>query len=255
MPLRLNLVGGLRVSAQEQGEAVVLPTRKARALLAYLACPAGRAHPRDKLAALLWGDRSEGRARASLRQELYGLRRALARVEPRALSLIDDSVALEPTMVEVDVLLFQRLVAVGTPSALEGAVALCQGELLEGLSPDAPAFEEWLVAERERFREQVVEALAKLLVDQSAAGALQAALQTGLRLLALEPAQESVHRAVIRLQLRLGRRSAAQRQYQLCVDALQRELGLEPEAETKDLYQEIRRANARAGAGTSRGTS
>jgi len=242
MPLRVNLLGGLRVSPQNEGEALALPSRKARALLAYLACPAGRALPRDKLAALLWGDRSEGQARASLRQELYGLRRALAPVEARALRRIDDAVALEPTSVEVDVLLFQRLVAVGTPSALEAAVALCQGELLEGLSPDAPAFEEWLLAERERFREQVVEVLAKLLVHQRSAGALQAALQTGLRLLAFEPAQESVHRAVIQLHLRLGRRSAARRQYQLCVDTLQRELALEPEAETKALYQEIRRA-------------
>ena len=133
MPLRVNLLGGLRVSPHNEGGALALPSRKARAVLAYLACPAGRAHPRDKLAALPWGDRSEGQARATLRQELYGLRRALAPVEARVLRLIDDAVAREPT---------SRLVAVGRPSALEAAVGPCQGELLEGLSPDAPAFAE-----------------------------------------------------------------------------------------------------------------
>jgi DNA-binding SARP family transcriptional activator len=239
MPLRLTLFGGLRAIPEEQGEGVVLPTRKARALLAYLACPPGRSHPRDKLTALLWGDMPQSQARTSLRQALYGLRMALAPVEPKALSLIDDTVALEPTNVEVDVLEFQHLVSEGTPCALEAAVALYQGEFLEGLAPEAPAFEEWLLAERERLREQAIEALAKLLDHQRSAGALEAALQTGLRLLAFEPAQESVHRDVIRLQLLLGRRSAALRQYQLCVDALKRELGVEPEAETKDLYHEI----------------
>jgi DNA-binding SARP family transcriptional activator len=245
--LRVKLLGGLRISPGEGGEAVILPTRKARALLAYLACPPGRAHSRDKLAALLWGDRRGSQARASLRQELYGLRRALALVEPKALSLIDDAVTLEPASVEVDVLHFQRLVTEGTPSALEAAVALYHGELLEGLAPDAPAFEEWLLDEREHLRELAIEALAKLLAHLRSTGALEAALQTGLRLLTFEPAHESVHGALIRLHLRLGRRSAALRQYQLCVDTLQRELGVEPGAETKQLYQEILRAASVAG--------
>jgi len=238
MTLRVNLLGGLRVSPEGGGE-VTFQSRKGRALLAYLACPPGRGHPRDKLAALLWGDYSEGHARASLRQELYRLHRALDPIEPNAFRLTDDTVSLEPTSVEVDVLQFQRLVGEGTARGLETAVALYQGELLEGIAPDAPSFEEWLLGERERLREQVIEALARLLAIQRGAGSVEAALQTGLRLLSLEPAQESVQRAVIRLHLCLGRRSAARRQYQRCVDALQRELGVEPEAETKRLYQEI----------------
>jgi DNA-binding SARP family transcriptional activator len=242
MALRVNLLGGLRVLSGAAGEVVVLPTRKARALLAYLACSPGRAHPREKLAALLWGDRPDSQARASLRQELYGLRRALTLVEPKALSLIDNAVALEPASVEVDILHFQRLFAEGTPSALEAAVALYHGELLEGLAPDAPAFEEWLRAEREHLREQAIEALAKLLAHLRSTGALEAALQTGLRLLTFEPAHEAVHTALIRLHLLLGRRGAALRQYQLCVETLRQELGVEPEAETKQLYEEILRA-------------
>jgi DNA-binding SARP family transcriptional activator/tetratricopeptide (TPR) repeat protein len=246
--LRLTLLGGLRASSIGPEErVVVLRTRKARALLAYLASPPDRAHPRDKLAALLWGDSSDSQAHTSLRQALYGLRRALEPVKPKALRMTQDTVALEATSVEVDALRFEQLVKEGTPAALEAAVALYQGELLEGLAIDAPAFEEWLVGERERLREQAIEAMAKLLAHQRSAGALEAAVQTGIRLLALEPAQESVHRTVIRLHLRLGRRGAARRQYQLCVDTLQRELGAEPEAETQQLYQEILRAAPAAG--------
>jgi DNA-binding SARP family transcriptional activator/tetratricopeptide (TPR) repeat protein len=252
--LHITLFGGLRASSPEPGEALVLRTRKARALLAYLACPPGRAHPRDKLAALLWGDRSDSQAHTSLRQTLYGLRRALAPIEPKALRMIKDAVALERASVEVDALRFEHLLSEGTPAALEAAVALYQGELLEGLAIDAPPFEEWLLGERERLREQAIEAMARLLAHQRNADAPELAVQTGLRLLALEPAQESVHRAVIRLQLRLGRRGAARRQYQTCVDTLERELGAEPEAETKQLYQEILRAARVARGGEVRAT-
>jgi len=211
MALQVNLLGGLQVCPDGQGEALVFPTRKAAALLAYLACPPGRAHARNKLAALLWSDRPDTQARASLRQELYALRRELSPFEPKALRLQGDSVTLEGASVEVDVLHFRRLVSDGTPTSLEGAVALYQGDFLEGLAPDAPLFEEWLVVERERLREQAAEALAKLFAHQRSAGEIEAALQTGLRLLAFEPGQEPVHRAVIRLQLLLGRRGAALR--------------------------------------------
>src|SRR6185503_19576267 len=64
---------------------------------------------------------------------------------------------------------------------------------------------------------------------------------TALRLLTLDPLQEVVHRTLMRLYAGLGRRGTALRQYQQCVSVLGRELGVEPEAETKQLYQEILR--------------
>src|SRR5262249_30035380 len=51
--------------------------------------------------------------------------------------------------------------------------------------------------------------------------------------------QEPVYRAVMSLYARLGRRQAALRQYQVCMDALKRELNAQPEAETTHLYQQI----------------
>jgi hypothetical protein len=101
---------------------------------------------------------------------------------------------------------------------------------------DEPLFEEWLVPERERLRELALEALARLLACQSKTGTTERAIQTAVRLLALDPLQEAVHRALMRLYLRQHRRGAALKQYQLCVDVLQRELGSEPEPETKQLY-------------------
>jgi hypothetical protein len=53
-----------------------LRTRKTEALLAYLALPIGQAHSRDKVAALLWGERSPHQARSRLRETLFVLRPA-----------------------------------------------------------------------------------------------------------------------------------------------------------------------------------
>ena len=149
------------------------------------------------------------------------------------------SVALDPSIVDVDVARFERLVADGRPAALEQVAGLYRGDLLAGLALAERPFEEWLTSERERLHELAIQGLGRLLTHQQKAGAAEPAVQTGLRLLALDPLQEPVHRAVMRLYARLGRREAALRQYQLCVDALKRELSTPPEAETTQLYQEI----------------
>jgi DNA-binding SARP family transcriptional activator len=237
----LTLLGGFQARCGE-APPLSLSTRKAHALLTYLALPPGQAHPRDQLAALLWGELPEAEARASLRQALFTLRKALP-AEPPPILLVDSAiVALEPTAVEVDVARFEQLVAHGTPAALAEAAGLYRGDLLAGLVlKEAPGFEEWLLGERERLRELAQDGFAKLLANQRQVGEIDAALQTGLKLLTLDPLQEPVHRTLMRLYAELGRRGAALRQYQHCVGVLQRELGLEPEAETKALYEEILR--------------
>jgi hypothetical protein len=65
-PLQLVLLGGFHASAA--GQEIDVPGRKERALLAFLAIPAGEARSRDKLAGLLWSDRGDSQARESLKQ-------------------------------------------------------------------------------------------------------------------------------------------------------------------------------------------
>ena len=79
--LSLTLLGGFQARS-EPGSPVPIPTRKAQALLAYLALPLGQAHPRDKLAALLWGDLQAEPARNNVRQTLFELRKGLTTVTP-----------------------------------------------------------------------------------------------------------------------------------------------------------------------------
>jgi len=238
--LQLTLFGGFQ-ARRGSGDAVALPTRKAQALLAYLALPLGQAHPRDKLASVLWGGIRDESARASLRQALFSLRRGLGEEASAVLRQEGDLVALSPSAVDVDVAAFERAVATGSVESLARAAELYRGDLLAGLRVDETPFEEWLLGERERLRELALEGLAKLLAHQRKAASAEPAVQTALKLLVLDPLQESVHRVLMRLYADLGRRGAALRQYQQCVTVLARELGAEPEDGTKALYQEILR--------------
>jgi len=238
--LEITLLGGFQARIS-QGDVVALPTRKFQALLAYLALPTGRAHPRDKLAALLWGDLGQKQARANLRQGLAALRRALP--DTGALRLAGETVALDAVAVTVDARRFEEGVA-GPPEGLAASLALYQGDLLAGLTLQEEPFEEWLLAERERLRELALEAAARLLTHQRRLGHTDAAVRTAVRLLALDPLQEPVHRTLMRLYVETGRRGMALRQYQLCVSVLARELRAEPEADTKALYQEILRSRS-----------
>jgi DNA-binding SARP family transcriptional activator len=156
--LNLALLGGFqgRLGAAAP---LRLPTRKTKALLAFLALPPGRSHPREKLASLLWGGMREPQARRGLRQSLFTLRKAVG-VPPGALLIDGETVALNPSAVDVDVAEFERQVAEGTPAALDRAAALYRGEFLEGLALQEAPFEEWLLAERERLRELALDVLA-----------------------------------------------------------------------------------------------
>lgn len=239
--LRVKLFGGFeaRVGA---GSPLQLPTRKARALLAFLAAHLGQSQARDKLASLLWGASSDQQARQSLRQALYWVRRAVAEAGgPTEVFGESEGVMLVPTAAEVDVVDFQTLAADGRPEALEQAIALHRGEFLEGLAGEDPAFDDWLRAERERLRELAIATLTRRVAQHDQAGALEPAIQCAGKLLALDPLQESVHRSLMRLYTRGGRRAAALRQYQACADSMRRELGADPEPETRTLYQELLR--------------
>lgn len=73
--LKLYLLGTPRI--ERDGVPVEVDTRKAIALLTYLVMTR-QSHSRDALAALLWPEYDQSRARAALRRTLSVLRKALA---------------------------------------------------------------------------------------------------------------------------------------------------------------------------------
>src|SRR4051794_26502449 len=117
----------------DDGRAVVLPTRKSRALLAFLAVSVGRYHSREKLTALLWGDTGDVRARQSFRQALASLRRAAGASDTPIILTKGDTIALNRDAVTVDVDTLRSAVTDGGPERLHAATTLWRGEFLEGL--------------------------------------------------------------------------------------------------------------------------
>jgi DNA-binding SARP family transcriptional activator len=207
--LELKLLGGFEAHLQG-GAALALPTRKTQALLAYLALPLGQSHSREKLATLLWGDMQSTQARGNLRNALSRIKKALPRAGRASLLLDGASVSLDPSAVEVDVARFERLVADGSADALGQVTTLYRGDLLAGLVLAERPFEDWLTA--------VAPAACTSWRSRAWAGCSRInqegrrdriGVQTGLRLLALDSLQEPVHRAVMSLYARLGRREAA----------------------------------------------
>jgi len=237
--LKLRLLGRFRAESGT-GEPLAIASKKGQALLAFLALSAGQSHHRDRLAMLLWSDRPDDRARHSLRQCVLTVRKGLGDDADAALRADDDGLSLDPAAVEVDALVFAHLVEEGSRDALERALALYDGDLLEDLNVRSEEFEAWLRAERPRFRNLAVDGLTALAEQQAESGDAEAAIEACHRLLRLDPLHEPAHRLLMRLLAELGRRAAALRQYQVCAEALKDELGAEPEAETTQLFDRIR---------------
>lgn len=238
-PLTLRLFGDVELSCA-RGQEIVLP-RKTRMLLAFLAMSEEQKFSRDKIAALLWETRSEEQARHSLRQCLFTLGRSLDDHDTPLILADRTQLSLNRGLLEVDVWQFERHVAAGSPADLEKAAALYRGDLLAGLSFEQDSLDAWCAAERTRLCDRFHEALATLTSHYADTFNLDAAIETGRRLVNLDPLREDAHRTLIRLYHRAGRRADALKQYRHCVETLRRELNVEPEPATTRLYLEIRK--------------
>jgi len=232
-------------------------TDKTRALLVYLVLE-GQVHERSKLTQFLWPGYSEESARNSLRQSLHLARQLLhdATADPPWFLLTRQTVQINPAApIQVDVTTFTQLLAeVATHdhvdlatcprcfAKLRQAVALYRGEFLAGLPViDSDPFEEWRRITQEQLHIQLLDALQRLAEAAERAGAVDEALQAAQQQLALEPWQEAAHRQIMRLLAMRGQRAAALAQYQRCRQVLAEELGVEPDAETTALYEQIQR--------------
>ncbi len=225
--------------------------KKARALLGYLAAQGGQAVSRERLADLLWPYQGSEQARHSLRNCLLELRKALG--PSGACHLVADFANCRIQDVVVDLDRFERLSRSPNRPELQGAAELYRGEFLADFDIDSEPFQEWLAAERDRTLALICDILQRLTAAQDAAGEADAAIQSGRRLVALDPLSEFGQRALMRAYARAGRRGEALRQYKSCAETLKRELGVAPDDETQALAHEMARSGSPAEADQRRG--
>ena len=229
------------------GKPVVLAAKKARALVAYLTLREGSEVPRSVLTGLLWGERSEEQARGSLRQTLSELRTAFGEAVPPPIVATKEAVSWVPGSAWIDAKALEAAAASEEEDGLQDAAALIGGDLMEGLSVGESSFEHWLSAERARLRLLAATVYTRLMERAERGARHEEALAHGLKLLSLDPLQEHVHRALMRIYAAQGRHDAALAQYERCRTELSSQIGVSPEAETEALVKSIR-ASRREGA-------
>jgi predicted ATPase/DNA-binding SARP family transcriptional activator len=249
--LSIVLLGSFRVALD--GEPVTgFVSDKARALLAFLAVEAERAHRREILVGLLWPEYPERAARANLRNVLSNVRQVIGdrEADPPFLCIERQTIQFNSEAdAQVDVRTFtEGLEPAGdSPPAraeaiheLEAAMALYQGEFLEGFSlPDSAAFEEWALLKREQLQRQALAALGRLADHYEQQGDYERALRFAWRRVEADPYRGVAQRGLMRLLALSGQREPALAQYDTFRRLLADEMGVAPAEETTRLCEQI----------------
>lgn len=253
--LRVRTLGGFEV--WRGGSAVPATSwrrRKVAALFKYLlSVPEQRAH-RDYLQETLWPDEEPDMAAANLRLTLHRLRRVLGAsgAAQSYVRLDGEMIVLDPCTEAdqagwLDAAVFERVaieaLAGCDAGACRGALALYTGDYL----PD-DIYDEWTIARREALRGKYLALLLHLADLRAAAGDSDEAARHLRDLLVVEPSHEAAARALMAAQAAGGHPAEAVRTYHALTDALQRDVGVEPAAQTRALYETLLAAQASAAA-------
>jgi DNA-binding SARP family transcriptional activator len=259
MALRIRMLGRFDV---KNGERLVHGVdRRGQELLAYLLLNRDRPQTRESVASRLWPDLPPQLTRKYLRQAIWAANagaRGTAGKSSRTPSTNHETAEGPPGLIVTDGDLLRAApdawldlaefehafdatcdrsgasLDADTATAVQDAVALYKGDLLDGWYVD------WCEDDRHRAQTELLAMLDKLVAYHRGRGAVDAAIAAGLRILGVDPARERTHRQVMRLRYEAGDRTGAIRQYQACVDALTRELGVRPSRRTIELYRQIK---------------
>src|SRR5262245_36833843 len=147
--LHVRLLGPVRITID--GRSIAIASRKARALLSYLALREGTEVPRSVLIELLWGERSDGQARASLRQTLSELRTVLGGSADHSIVATKENITWVSGSAWIDAKVLESAAGSKEEDTLSETADLINGELMEGFSVSEAGFERWLAGEGERF--------------------------------------------------------------------------------------------------------
>ena len=225
--LALQLLGGF--SLTQDGELVSV-SQPAEKLLAFLGL-----HPtqlnRTYVFGHLWGTATEERASGRLRTALWQLRA----VDPALVTSDRSRVGLGPK-VAVDMREMERqsqALRCGS-DAIDYDLSLFRSELLPGW------YDEWVLVEQAQLRQLRLESLDTIASDSLARGEYGTAVRSALAATGIDPLRESSHRLAIRAYLAEGNRAEAIRQFDLCAELLNLELGLAPSRAMANLVQELR---------------
>jgi len=231
---------------------VSVERRKAVALLAYLAIERGQ-HQRDLLSSLFWPDYEQSKAFANLRHTLWEVQKAIGE---GWINADRDQIGLnQEADIWLDVTDFESLIEnrhtqTDTSlriSLLADAAKLYRNHFLTGFSlKDAYPFNEWAYAVSEDLRLKLATTLTTLSEDLCSEDQAEKAVPYARRLITLDPLNEASHRILMNVYIQARQHSAALKQYQTLEQTLRKELNLDPQPETRELYKKIRKGDRSA---------
>jgi DNA-binding SARP family transcriptional activator/predicted ATPase len=244
MSLKINLLGSFRIAYHNQLLHTIDQPRE-QSLLAYLLFNTDTPVSRRYLAYLYWPDSSDAQARNNLRQVLHQLRQALPQGEEYIFSDAsklywrrDSNFHLDVFEFEQDLELAGRAEKLGdltaAQTALEKALNLYRGDLL------LSCYDDWILSERERLHQLCLKALERIIQMLEERRDYKAAIPFAQRLIRHDRLYENGYRLLMRLYAVSNERASALRTYHTCVDILQNELGVEPEAATREIFHRLR---------------
>lgn len=248
--LQIRLLGHFSITYQDAPLPAVMRTRL-QSFLAYLLCHVRTPQPRQQIAFHLWPDSTEAQAHSNLRKTIHQLRRALPNPD-HFLHIDARSVHWRPQVactIDIDEFVARRQAAdqsgatdpARQQALLAEAVAFYKGDLLPG------CYDEWLIPERERLHQQLIETLERLVWVSEDRRDYATALHHANHLLRVEPLSESAYHQLMRLHALTGDRAAALQLYHTCVTVLQRELGVEPGDALQAAHRQLLAATIPAG--------
>ncbi|TIP26674.1 MAG: adenylate cyclase [Mesorhizobium sp.] len=235
--MRIRLLGGLEITSPER-RPVRFATRKTSLLFAALVLAGRRGHRRELLSEAFWPGRSNGQARNSLRQALVDIRRSFPTGKDATVYIDGDqeAIALIAGPDDADISIFDRKLEQGGAADLAFAADLYRGGVLAGEAiPEE--LDEWFGPYLDRYQRKALQLVDRLSLALPIPGSAEETACEGLaeRLLASDPTAEAAHRALIRIHAHRGHENAALRQFELCRNALKKQLDAEPEAQTSSL--------------------
>jgi predicted ATPase/DNA-binding SARP family transcriptional activator len=226
--LEVRLIGKFEI--KYDGKPVAISSRAAQSLFAYLILNAGTPFRREKLAGMFWPDATETKARASLRQELWRIRKVLSsRSKFDYLSADDINVSFNSSAEYwLDVITLTRVSEHASVGELMNALSVFQAELLPGF------YEDWVILEREHLQAIYEQKMARLLELLESEKRWPDILEWAERWLSLGNGPEAVYRVLMVAYAALGDHAKVASTYERCLQAL-RGLDLEPSEQTRAL--------------------
>jgi predicted ATPase/DNA-binding SARP family transcriptional activator len=253
--VRIDVLGQVGVS---NGDDVVagqaLGGRRARVALVVLAL-SQQSVPAHRLASMIWGDELPATWQVALRGVVRGLRTVLIPIgggDQRVVSTAPSGYQLAPG-IEVDVRLAEQavrraaeLLAEGRPAAALELVESIADQSGDQLLPGEDA--EWLAPHRTAADATAARAL-ELAVDAAGrVGNHHTAIGAARRAVTRTPLDERAHRSLIRALDASGDRAGAVQAYEQCRAELADQLGIDPAAETVEVYLAALRAQSASSA-------